>query len=118
MSTNVGCFIFFSDAGYSLGIQDSGYGDEEDPDGRSKIVYALTEIGTMTDFIKAHPMYNFEDYKWGLNPCLIKIMCADNTHVIYLTDKQLENKKSIRYDGSKGGNLNDLGIPIIGLNNN
>ena len=74
----------------------------------------MTEIGTMTDFIKAHTMYNFEDYKWNLNPCLIKIMCADNTHVRYLSEKQVERNKSKVYSGENGQLLNDLGIPIIG----
>ena len=72
----------------------------------------------MVDFLKANPFVSMDDYKWKLSVPMIKIMCADNTHVNYLTEKQLENRKSIRYDGSKGGNLNDLGIPIIGLNNN
>jgi hypothetical protein len=117
MFTNARHIDFYDSLGYSLGIQDSGYGDEEEPDERTKIVYALTEIGTIADFIKAYPMYNFEDYKWSLNPCVIRIMCADNTHILYLSEKQIENKKSKRYDGKNNVNLNDLGIPIIGLNN-
>lgn len=63
-------------------------------------------------------MYSFEDYKWNLNPCLVKIMCADNTHVRYLTDKQLEQKKAIRYGGNNNKLVNDLGIPIIGGDKN
>lgn len=71
----------------------------------------------MTDFIKAHTMYNFEDYKWRLNPCLIRLMCADNTRIHYLSDTQIEMRKAKRFDGSNKEILNDLGIPVFGVNN-
>lgn len=112
MSANARCIDFFSSLGYSLGIQGE-CDDEEREDEKSEIIYAVTEIGVMTDFIKAHPMYTFEDYKWNLNPCLIKIMCADNTRIHYLSDKEVERRKSNVYDGTSDGMLNDLGIPVF-----
>ena len=104
---------FFSDLGYSLGVQGE-YNDEEREDERTEIIYAVTEIGVMTDFIKAHTMYNFEDYKWNLNPCLIRLMCADNTRIHYLSEKQVEMRKSKVIDGSNMDIISDLGIPIFG----
>ena len=114
--TVVGCLFFYGESAYIRDISRDDAGEEEDS--RTEIIYAQSEIGTMVDFLKANPFVSMDDYKWKLSVPMIKIMCADNTHVNYLTEKQLENRKSIRYDGSKGGNLNDLGIPIIGLNNN
>ena len=52
-----------------------------------------------------------EAYIWDLNPVLISIMSADNTHVRYLSEKQQKNRKSKVVNGEM---LNDLGIPIIG----
>lgn len=72
----------------------------------------------MTDFIKAHTMYAFEDYKWRLNPCLIKIMCADNTRIHYLTEEQAERRKAKVITGENIAELNDLGIPVFGNNKN
>lgn len=72
----------------------------------------------MTDFIKAHTMYTFEDYKWNLNPCLIKIMCADNTRIHYLSENEVEKRKSTVYNGTNTEILSDLGIPVFGMNNN
>lgn len=112
MPTNARYFDFYDSLGYSLGIQ--GQCDEEEGDDeRSEIIYAVTEIGVMTDFIKAHTMYTFEDYKWKLNPCLIRIMCADNTRIHYLSDKEKERRKGRVIDGSNGSLMNDLGIPVL-----
>lgn len=61
-------------------------------------------------------MYSFEDYKWTLNPCLIRLMCIDNTRVNYLSEKDLERRKAKVYDGTNNEILNDMGIPIFGLN--
>lgn len=56
-------------------------------------------------------MYTIEDYKWNLNPRMIRIMCMDNTRIHYLSEKEVERRKSKVVDGS---NLtNDLGIPIF-----
>lgn len=63
-------------------------------------------------------MYNIEDYKWNLNPRFIKIMCADNTHIHYLSEKEKERRNSKTFDGKNTEMLNDLGIPVFGMNNN
>ena len=62
-------------------------------------------------------MYNIEDYKWNLNPRFIKIMCADNTHIHYLSEKEKERRNSKTFDGNNTEMLNDLGIPVFGFNN-
>lgn len=65
----------------------------------------------MTDFIKAHTMYNFEDYKWNLNPCLIRLMCADNTRVHYLSEKEQKMKNAVVINDAESL-MNDLGFSI------
>lgn len=71
----------------------------------------------MADFIKAHTMYTFEDYKWNLNPRLIKIMCADNTHIHYLSEKEQKMKNAVVIN-SVEDLINDLGAPIDISQNN
>lgn len=66
----------------------------------------------MVDFLKANPFVSMEDYRWKLSVPMIKLMCADNTHIHYLSEKQAKKRKAKVIDGK---NLtNDLGIPIIG----
>ena len=71
----------------------------------------------MTDFIKAHTMYTFEDYKWNLNPCLIKLMCADNTRIHYLSEKQ-SKKKNASVINNVDDLMSDLGIPMFNVLDN
>lgn len=78
----------------------------------------MSEIGAIADFIKAHPMYNIEDYKWNLNPRFIRLMCTDNTRIHYLSEKERERRKAKVVDFSDKQMVNDLGIPIFGLENN
>ena len=106
----VGYFDFLSSSGYSPDVQ--GKRDyEEESDGRTRIIYAVSEIGTITDFIKAHPMYTIDDYKWNLNPRFIRIMCVDNTRIHYMSEKeaQMKNAKTIN---SADDLMNDLGMNI------
>lgn len=65
----------------------------------------------MTDFIKAHTMYKFEDYKWNLNPCLIRLMCADNTRVHYLSEKEKKMRNATVINDAESL-MNDLGFSI------
>lgn len=58
-------------------------------------------------------MYTIEDYKWNLNPRFIRLMCADNTHIHYLSEKAKKRKNTKYIDGSKPFGLNDLGLPIL-----
>lgn len=110
MPTNARYFDFYDSLGYSLGIQ--GECDEEEGDDkRSEIIYAVTEIGVMTDFIKAHTMYTFEDYKWTLNPCMIRIMCADNTRIHYLSEKESKMRNATVINSAEDL-INDLGFSV------
>jgi tRNA A37 threonylcarbamoyladenosine modification protein TsaB len=56
-------------------------------------------------------MYTIEDYKWNLNPRFIKIMCADNTHIHYLSEKEKKMKNAVVIN-SVDDLMNDLGIDI------
>lgn len=68
----------------------------------------------MIDFLKAFPFVTKEEYMWKWTVPQIKLASADNTHVRYLSDKQVEMKKARRYDGSDPDALSDLGVPIFG----
>lgn len=103
--------FFFAKQGYIGDIQDEGIGEEEDEDSRTEIIQSVSTVGDMVDFLKANPFVTMEAYIWDLNPALISIMSADNTHVRYLSEKQQKKRKSKVVNGYM---LNDLGIPIIG----
>lgn len=57
-------------------------------------------------------MYTIEDYKWNLNPRFIRLMCADNTRVHYLSEKEAKRKKAVVFDSAEAL-MNDLGVPIL-----
>lgn len=106
----VGYFDFLSSSGYSPDVQGER-DDEEESDGRTKIIYAVSEIGTITDFIKAHPMYTIDDYKWNLNPRFIRIMCIDNTRIHYMSERESKMENAIMIN-SADDLMNDLGMNI------
>ena len=71
----------------------------------------MTAIGDMVDFLKANPFISMEQYIWVMNPAMIRIMTADNTHVRYLSERELRNKNAKMSDGSNL--MSDLGVPIL-----
>ena len=74
----------------------------------------------MVDFLKANPFVTMDSYKWNLNPCMIKLMCADNTRIHYLSEKQSKMKNATVINNAEDL-MNDLGIPVFGAldkNNN
>ena len=71
----------------------------------------MTAIGDMVDFLKANPFISMEQYIWVMNPAMIRIMTADNTHVRYLSERELRNKNAKMSDGSDL--MSDLGVPIL-----
>ena len=67
------------------------------------------------DFLKANPFMTMEDYLWRYSIPMIKIMGMDNSHVNYLSEKEVENRKTKTVDmnGKSVQELNnDLGIKI------
>lgn len=40
-------------------------------------------------------------------------MCADNTHIHYLSDKAKKRKDAKYFDGKEPFAMNDLGVPIL-----
>lgn len=70
----------------------------------------------MVDFLKACPFVTMEDYRWKLSVPMIRLMMMDNTHVNYLTDKQVERRKSQSMDIDKIAEqhslINDFGGTI------
>lgn len=55
----------------------------------------------MVDFLKACPFVTMEDYKWKLSVPMIRLMMMDNTHVNYLTEKQVAKRKGQGIDLEK-----------------
>ena len=74
----------------------------------------------MVDFLKANPFVTMDGYKWGLSSPMIKLMCADNTRIHYLSEKQSKMKSATVINNAEDL-MNDLGIPVFGAldkNNN
>ena len=74
----------------------------------------------MVDFLKAIPFVTMDSYKWGLSSPMIKLMCADNTRIHYLSEKQSKMKNATVINNAEDL-MNDLGIPVFGAldkNNN
>lgn len=65
------------------------------------------------DFIKAFPSVTKEQYMWEWTVPQIRIASADSTHVVYLTEKQAEIRKTKKYNSNNIEELSDLGIPIF-----
>lgn len=70
-------------------------------------------MGHMMDFLKAFPSVTKEQYMWEWTVPQIRLASADNTHVVYLTEKQTEMRKTKKYNSSNIEELSDLGIPIF-----
>jgi hypothetical protein len=72
----------------------------------------------MADFLKAFPFISIDEYKWKLTIPQIRIMSADASHVLYLTEKQAKQYSAWKRTHSKQYDdvdkfINDLGIPIF-----
>ena len=92
--------FFLLGSGYAPDIQSERDGDEEDEeeDSHTETIYSVSEVGDMVDFLKACPFVTMEDYRWKLSVPMIRLMMMDNTHVNYLTDKQVERRKAQSMD--------------------
>lgn len=111
--------FFFAESGYAGRIQTSGDEEEEDEDEdeRTEMIYAVSEIGDMVDFIKAFPSVSVDDYLWKLSVPMVQLMRFDNTHLEHLSEKEAKRRKAERDAVQIGGEygfdgLNDLGKPI------
>lgn len=81
------------------------------------MIYSVSEVGDMADFLKAFPFVSMEDYMWKMSSPMIRIMAADNTHVEHLSEKQAQKLKRMKHGmhiGDMGnGFVNDLGQNIM-----
>lgn len=67
----------------------------------------------MVDFLKNNPYVSREQYMWEWTIPQIRLASYDFTHVKYLSDEEVKNKKKEkRYDNPEDF-VNDLGIPIF-----
>jgi hypothetical protein len=110
--------FFFADYASDRDISSVDTSEEED-DGRTEIIYARTEFGHMMDFLKENPSVTKEAYMWEWTVPQLKLASMDRTRVKYLTEKEVEAKKSKQYSSNNIDELkSDLGIPIFGFGDN
>lgn len=81
------------------------------------MIYAVSEVGDMVDFMKAFPSVSLDDYLWKLSVPMIKLMRFDNTHLEHLSEKEAKRRKAEREGSHIGGEhgfdmVNDLGQQI------
>lgn len=50
----------------------------------------------MVDWLKANPSFTMNDYLWGISVCMAKVMAADATHSVYLSEKQAKKYKDMQ----------------------
>jgi hypothetical protein len=73
----------------------------------------------MCDFLKAFPFISRDEYLWEYTVPQIRIMSADASHTLYLTEKQAAdyNHWKLVHDGNVYDDprqfMNDLGLPIF-----
>lgn len=71
------------------------------------------------DFLKENPSVTKEAYMWEWSVPQLKLASMDRTRVKYLTEKEVEAKKSKQYSSNNIDELkSDLGIPIFGFGDN
>lgn len=71
------------------------------------------------DFLKENPSVTKEAYMWEWTVPQLKLASMDRTRVKYLTEKEIEAKKSKQYSSNNIDEIkSDLGIPIFGLDDN
>lgn len=66
----------------------------------------------MVDFLKSNPFVTYEQYRWGLSVPMIRLMCADNTRVHYLSEKEAKRRKAVVVNDANAL-MNDLGVPVL-----
>lgn len=79
------------------------------------MIYAVSEVGDMVDFLKAFPAISVEEYRWKLSTPMVELMRFDNTHLEHLTEEQAKKRKrgAIHLGGEHGfEGVNDLGGKI------
>jgi hypothetical protein len=73
----------------------------------------------MADFLKAFPFVSMQQYLWEYTVPMIRIMSADASHTMYLSEKQAKEytKWSAAHSGKTYDDptkfMNDLGLPIF-----
>ena len=78
------------------------------------MIYSVSEIGEMTDFLKAFPFISIEEYTWRLTVPQIELMKFDTTHIEHLSERQVKMRKGTHIGGEYGfDNVNDLGGNIF-----
>lgn len=65
----------------------------------------------MVDFLKANPFISMEEFKWDINPAMVRIMTIDNTHIRYLSENEAK-KQNAKVINSADELMNDLGMSI------
>jgi hypothetical protein len=75
------------------------------------MIYSVSAIGDMVDFLKANPFCTIEEYMWGLSSPMIQIMCMDYSHVNYLTESETKRKR--KKEVTQDTIANEYKVPIF-----
>lgn len=65
----------------------------------------------MFDFLKAYPSVTMDKYMWEMTVAQINLAKYDTTHIEYLSDNEIEKKKT-KVINSAEDLINDLGFAI------
>ena len=79
------------------------------------MIYSVSEIGEMVDFLKNNPDMTIEDYRWNYSIPMIKVMGMDNSHLKPLSDEEKKKREGsvVNMKGKSVQELNnDLGVKI------
>lgn len=76
------------------------------------MIYSVSEIGSMMDFLRANPFVTMEEYKWKLSIPMIRLMSVDFTHIKYLSEKE-QMMQGATVINSAEDLFNDLGAPVF-----
>lgn len=61
--------------------------------------------------MKAYPSVTMEQYMWHMTVPQIALAKHDSTHIVYLSEKEIEKRKVKKIDSAEDL-INDLGLPI------
>lgn len=62
------------------------------------MIYAVSEVGDMVDFLKNNPSVSYTEYMWELSVPMTRLMQIDFSRVRYLSEDEIKMRKGKRLD--------------------
>lgn len=57
------------------------------------MIYAVSEVGDMVDFLKNNPSISYTEYMWELSVPMTRLMQIDFSRVRYLSEDEIKMRK-------------------------